>query len=299
MDIEKFAEEVLASAKEKGGGTFKAQSVTVEKNNGITLMGITGGDTGSIARPCVYLDGYYEKYKNGYMGADEVAEEIHRRILEHENDLKGINMDDFTKWERVKPYIHAKLINMEKNRKMLARMPWKRFLDLAVVYYVKLDGITDGGEAYFLVKDRHMEMWGQDESSIYHEAMANMHRNEGPRFENMDKVIRGIAGGDMLPSTPGERDMYVLSNRAGLFGAAEILDDGNLKMISDKMGGDFIVLPSSIHESIIIPADGRLSHPALAAMVYDINRMQVDVEERLSDHIYLYERAKGELGIAA
>ena len=92
---------------------------------------------------------------------------------------------------------------------------------------------------------------------------------------------------------------YVLTNPQKVFGAVELLDGSTLKGIGDELGGDFIVLPSSLHESIIIPADGSVSYQELADIVTDINRNMVSIMERLSDHVYLYEREKGVLKIAA
>lgn len=301
MDMEKFVEEVLAAVKEKAVGAFKAKIITTTKNNGVILTGITGAAEGRNISPCIYLNDYYKEYKSGWIGVNEAAENVYLKILEHGNDLKGIDMDDITKWERIRPRIHAKLINMERNKEMLAGMPWKRFLDLAEVYYVKMDGIIDGGNASFLVNNSHMEMWGQDEESIHQTALSNMHKDGGPLFESMETVIRKIMADDELPFTSGmpDADMYVLSNRDRLLGAAEILDSSTLEMVSSELEGDFIVLPSSIHESVIIPADAGISYQELAVMVYEINRTQVDVEERLSDHVYLYERDKGTLKITA
>ena len=92
---------------------------------------------------------------------------------------------------------------------------------------------------------------------------------------------------------------YVLTNPKKVFGAVELLDGNTLKGIGVELGGDFIVLPSSLHESIIIPADGSVSYQELADIVTDINRNVVSIVERLSDHVYLYERKEGALRIAA
>ena len=78
-----------------------------------------------------------------------------------------------------------------------------------------------------------------------------------------------------------------------------LLDGSTLKEIGDKLECDFIVLPSSLHESIIIPADVSAAYQELAEMVTDINRNVVSIEERLSDHVYLYERKEGVLRIVA
>ena len=92
---------------------------------------------------------------------------------------------------------------------------------------------------------------------------------------------------------------YVLTNPKKVFGAVELLDGNTLTEIGDKLGSDYMVLPSSLHESIILPVDGRISYQELADIVTDINRNVVSIVERLSDHVYLYERKEGALRIAA
>jgi len=89
--------------------------------------------------------------------------------------------------------------------------------------------------------------------------------------------------------------MYVLSNADKLNGAAAILDSKTMEDISEKLGGDFIVLPSSIHEVIVLPVNEDMDRQTLEAMVQDVNAGQVAPEERLSDHVYMYDSQAKEL----
>ena len=203
-------------------------------------------------------------------------------------------------WEVAKECIHAKLVNREMNSGFLKRVPYRNFLDLEVIYYVTVDGLSEGVNGAFTVSERNMEVWKKKEDELYRTAVFNMHLHGEPVFESMDEVLRSIMPGFQLPSpvsTPVE--MHVLTNKEKIFGAAEILDSGTLKRVSDELGGDFIVLPSSVHECIIIPADETVSYQELADMVTEINVDAVSIEERLSDHVYLYERKVGTLRIVA
>ncbi|MCI9665308.1 MAG: hypothetical protein HFI46_15865 [Lachnospiraceae bacterium] len=204
-------------------------------------------------------------------------------------------------WEAAKGRIHAKLVNREMNRELLKKVPYREFLDLAVIYYVTVDGISEGVNGAFTVSDRNMEIWGKDENTLYRSAVSNMRLDGKPVFEDMEEIIRSIMPEeipDLAVGIPKFRS-YVLTNPKKVFGAVELLDGNTLKEIGDELGGDFIVLPSSLHESIILPADGSVSYQELADMVTDINVNVVSVEERLSDHVYLYEREEGVLKIAA
>ena len=154
-----------------------------------------------------------------------------------------------------------------------------------------------------MVRYEHMGMWGQNEGSLYQTAMENMRIEGKPEFEDMETVMERI-----LPETTGlwERKegcgpvgMYVLTNCRRCYGASEILDRDTLHMIAEQIGDGFIALPSSVHETIVLPSKGEAEYERLARMVKEINKDQVAMEECLSDHIYLYDRKEGTLRIAA
>ena len=83
--------------------------------------------------------------------------------------------------------------------------------------------------------------------------------------------------------------MYVLSNADKLNGAAALLDAKTMEDISEKLGGDFVVLPSSIHEVLLVKDDGNASLPELKNMVEEVNATQVAPEEKLTDSVYHYD----------
>lgn len=302
MKIEKFADEVLWEVKKKTGGVFSVQITKAVKNNGVKLAGISASDTGTNVRPCIYLNGYYEGYIDGKVNVSEAAEDVYRQIIGHMDDFRGINLEGFCRWETARDNIYAKLVNAEMNKELLEDVPHREFLDLAAVYYAKVEEEgRDGGSASILINNSHMEMWQEEENSLYRVAVKNMRTDGKPLFEDMRAVMRGmLAGGtgsaENVPSLGG---IYVLTNRHKLFGAAELLDGDTLKGIGDKLGGDFIVLPSSIHETVIVPKKEGYVYTELAGMVREINETQVAEEERLSDHVYVYDSEDGVLKVAA
>lgn len=301
MRMEEFAEEVLKGVKEKAGGTLKVRIVPANKNNGVTLTGITASRPESSGGACIYLNGFYEGYCDGQITLDWVAEDVYGKLVEHRNDLDGVDMKLLWDWEAAKTRIRAKLVNREMNRELLKGVPYREFLDLAVIYYATVDGLPEGMNGAFTVSKKNMEVWRKDENALYQSAVSNMRLDGKPVFEDMKKIIRSMMPEEIsdLPVGISRFRFYVLTNPQKVFGAVELLDGNTLKEIGDELGGDFIVLPSSLHESIIIPADGSASYQELAEMVTDINRNVVSIVERLSDHVYLYERKEGALRIAA
>ena len=302
MGFEKFKETILEKVSKKAEGMFHALIKNVTKNNGIKLTGIMAEAEGCNCAPCLYLDDYYRLYVNKEMKLSEAADEIYRQLKGHLQDAEGINISGFTEWGTVKGSIYAKLINAEKNKGLLEKTPHRMFLDMAAVYYVVISGLAAEGTGTILIRNDHMEMWGQDEGDLYEAAISNMRSDGEPCFNSMAAFIRGImpeaAGFFGDRKQPFDVGMYVLTNHRKCFGASEILDKDTLHSIAGKIGDGFIVLPSSVHEVIILPPQKEKEYGELANMVKEVNATQVSMEEQLSDHVYVYSKREGSLKIA-
>ena len=68
-------------------------------------------------------------------------------------------------------------------------------------------------------------------------------------------------------------------------GASLLLQEDIRKQIGECLGSDYFVLPSSIHEVLILPDNGMFEVPALNQMVQEVNETQVEPQERLSDKV--------------
>ena len=303
MNFEEFTESMLKRVSKKAEGTFDAMIKTVTKNNGVRLTGIMAEAEGCSCAPCVYLDDYYGMYANKEMKLSEAADEVYSLLKKHLQNAKGISISGFTNWVNIRENVRAKLINAEQNEEELKKVPHRMFLDLAVVYYVTVSGCGDEKLGTILICNEHMEMWGQEEENLYRTAMLNMRSDGRPDFSGIKDVIKNISpDADCFLNDRGHllcTGMYVLTNRSRRFGASEILDKSTLRTIADKVGDGFIVLPSSIHELIILEPDDAAEYGKLADMVKEVNSTQVDVGERLSDHVYVYNRSEEALKVAA
>ena len=144
---------------------------------------------------------------------------------------------------------------------------------------------------------------GQEEENLYQTAMINMRVDGEADLFTIETVIKHIMSGIIFPAergkVPWDTGMYILTNRCRTFGAAEIFDRKTLRMTADKIGDGFIVLPSSVHETIVLPSMEEAEYTRLADMVREVNDTQVDAEERLSYHVYVYSRDEEVLKIVA
>lgn len=303
MSFEEFAENVLKEIRVKVDGAFQIKEHNVIKNNNVKRTGIDIIKNGEDIGPCVYLDEFYREYEANGMKFDEIVDEVYRLIMKHkDDDAMGFDVSGFKRWETVHGDIYAKLINAEQNKELLEKIPHRIFMDLAVVYYVVARDHAQEDIGTILIHNGHMEMWGQEEENLYREAMINMRTDGEADLTDIRTIVERITGISFTKEDDGaSRDtgMYILTNSRKRFGAAEILDRKTLRMIADKVGDGFIVLPSSVHETIVLPPNDEEEYRRLADMVREVNDTQVDIEERLSYHVYAYSKDEEALQIVA
>lgn len=303
MSFEKFTEDVLKEIYMKMGDTYQIRKRDMVKNNDVKLTGIEVIKEEANIGPCVYLDEFYRKYESDGMRFGEIVDEVHRLILKHEKDTPDVDLSGFRSWETVRGNIFPKLVNAEQSKELLAKIPHRNFMDLAVVYYAVARDHEQKDIGTILIYNGHMEIWRQEEENLYQTAMMNMCADGEADLATIETVIKRIAPEITFPSVPcnvpWDTRMYILTNRSKRFGAAEILDKRTLRMIADKVGDRFIVLPSSVHETIVLPPKDETEYEWLAAQVREVNDTQVDIEERLSYHVYMYSRDEEALQIVA
>ena len=303
MSFEEFTEHILREIRVRADGAFQVKKHDVTQNNNVKQTGITVMKEGVDIEPCVYLDELYREYESDGMKFDEIVDKVYRMILKCEEDTPDFDMSGFQSWETVHGDIYPKLVNAKQNKELLEKIPHRNFMDLAVVYYAIARDQAQEDIGTILIYNGHMEIWGQEEENLYQTAMRNMRADGEADFVTLESVVKHILRGITLPDEESKdlrsKNMYILTNHSRRFGAAEILDKKTLRTIADQIGDRFIVLPSSVHETIVLPPKEEAEYGRLADMVREVNDTQIDVEERLSDHVYVYSRDEEMLKIVA
>lgn len=261
---------------------------TVIKNNDTKLTGLTITETGRNISPTIYLDHYYQKYCEGE-DLNLIVDEIIRTYKEY-RPTEDFDMSFFTDYEKVKGRIVYKLVNCMRNKELLQDVPYVPYLDLAVVFCCLLKD-NKSGSATVLIRQKHMEHWNVTTEDLFALAKENSPRLLSYELEDMNTLMKKICGEDALESG----QMYVLSNRQRLFGASCILDEELLEKIANDQHSGFYVLPSSIHEVILLPRKAPDTSEALTKMVQEINEAHLSSDEVLSDHVYYYDFEKKKL----
>jgi hypothetical protein len=302
MSFEEFRENILQEIRARADGAFQVKKHDVIKNNNVNQTGIAVMKEGADIGPCVYLDEFYREYESEGMKLGEIVDEVYRLILKYEEDMPDVDLSGFRNWETVHSDIYPKLVNAEQNKGLLEKIPHRDFLDLAVVYYAVARDHAREDSGTILIHNGHMEIWGQEEENLYQTALMNMRADGEADLITIERIVEhmlGIPFQEKEGNASQDKDMYILTNCRRRFGAAEILDKKTLRTIADKVGDGFIVLPSSIHETIILPPKDAKKYDGLAKMVREVNDTQVDREERLSYHVYVYSRDEETLRIVA
>lgn len=301
MNYQQFVSAVEKNLKQTMKGGVKVSCYTAVKNNGTERTGVVIETPGINISPTIYLEEYYEQYRKG-----RTMEETMNALIEFYQSIRREEPWDcstFLDYKGVKDRIVFKLINTEKNKGFLEDAPHRTFLDLSVTFYVLVE-ISCDGTAAMPVKYSHIKRWGVEEKSLWETALQNVKRLLPAEFFTMRHALKECVEHKLLPAgeenllcDPDSRrdSMYVLSNKIRSYGAACIAYPYVLEMIGDILSEDFYVLPSSVHEVVIVPASAGIPWREMDEMVQEINRTQVAPEEVLSDSAYLFERASGTL----
>lgn len=242
--------------------------------NGLKLTGIIReGKQGSAV---AYIDDHYED------GDIEGAVEYVKGIIDMELD-HNIDLEEISKYEFAKDKLRTMLVRIDWQGEDLVIMPFGD-TDLGIVFYVEISS----GMSFKVTKDI-AEEWGVTASELWVQA-----KKEEPVLQDMVTAMFGGGDENYLTDMPDEiPPMMILRNKDNFRGASAIV--GHLKEISDVVGGDFVLLPSSIHEVLIVPInpEDKNEIDKYTQLVRQVNGDVVDPEERLSDHAYYYDSNKG------
>lgn len=294
VTYEQFKELIREKAEEATG--FRAVVNRVQKINGLVLDGLVIFKPDCNISPTIYLEQYYEQYKELMDIEEDPIQAIWNSISEiYDQKIPELDFDieDFRDFEQMKGNIRIKLINYEKNQEWLEELAYLPFLDLACVFYVvcKSNGLENASANIY---KSHMELWGCSEEELFDAAIENM-KNDYVILSMIDVIKHMDVDSDMedkMDTLP----MYIISNGNKIYGASAILCRGVLKEFSRKMGYEKVaIIPSSIHECILVPLEEGVSETYFNYMVSEVNKNNVPIEEILSDHIYIYNAAENKI----
>ena len=302
MDYQEFLDLVRNTILDYMPEEYQSKTAEIEgvvKNNGEQRMGLRIKGANQFVAPMIYLESSYERLQMG-VPKSEVLKQIADTYVANDQPIWQDKIGVINDFEKVKDWLKLSLVNRENNQERLQNCPVKEIEGTDLVAELRLDVSGLGcGSASVLIKDNLLEMWGQDKETIYEMALKNM-------VEHMPAKVMDII--DLLDFSERADDpenmacemgrLYVLTNSERFHGASAMVYPGVLQTLAENCGSNFYILPSSIHEVILLLDDGQLNARDLQSLVIGVNEEEVSPEEVLSNQVYYYDGISQKLSIA-
>lgn len=278
------------------------QVLSEVKNNGILVDTLVIHLKDHPLSPVIPVRPYYDAYKRG-MKIGKIMEKIAADFLAGLYQPYTVPFGHLTDFESVKDDIFIRAVNYERNRLILSSCPHVKKLDLALTFRVRFFQGSEGLSSV-LVDDRLLAQWDITESALYEFAMRNTMAKFPPVIESSEDIYREMLeqGDGHFYDDSEHMPLYVLTNNIHLNGATAAFYPGVLRDFSESLctgGMDFYLLPSSIHEMMIVPlADEVQEAGDYQKIVKAVNKEVVSPEEVLSDNVYMYTYRQDEISIS-
>ncbi|SDB04597.1 DUF5688 family protein [Butyrivibrio sp. INlla16] len=295
MNYEEFKENLANDVKElmesRSGSRVTVETRTVEKMNE-TYDALTVKPDDSIIGVNLNVTSLYKEYEDGkdfdsiVNGAAEVAE----NALSNKPDF---NLDVIKDYDQMKDKLAIEVVSAERNKDLLETVPHKDIEDMAVVYRFVI-GDTQAGTGTILVNNQMLENYGITAQQLHEDALKNAPEIRPLIIEGMAEVLAkqmGVEDLEMLGLNipPEQEQMFVASVEGNVHGAGVLAYQNFMDQAADRVGGSFFILPSSIHEVLIIPDNGKFDTASLENMVKEVNATTVDPSDQLTDSVYHYD----------
>lgn len=306
MNFEEFINTIKDTIKEYLPEDYRDAEVNILENRKLNTnyTGLTVTREGDTLAPTINLNNLFDSYsKHPEHSITAVMQEV-ASVIQHTPETFDIGriMD----YDRVKKNLFMRLSAAEKNKDLLEHAPHIRKEDLAITFHIMLDQ-SDKGTATTMINDNMMEAYGIDLDQLYQDALLNSPVICPAQIENMGEALSRMMIEDMksagappeviqemekdLKESNKDNPMTIITNDRLVDGASAIFYPGVMDLVGERMQGDYFILPSSVHETLVVPDDGRVSLQELTDMVKEVNMTQVNPEEQLTDQVYHYDIA--------
>ena len=306
MNFEEFINTIKDTIKEYLPEDYRDAEVNILENRKLNTnyTGLTVTREGDTLAPTINLNNLFDSYsKHPEHSITAVMQEV-ASVIQHTPETFDIGriMD----YDRVKKNLFMRLSAVEKNKDLLEHAPHIRKEDLAITFHIMLDQ-SDKGTATTMINDNMMEAYGIDLDQLYQDALLNSPVICPAQIENMGEALSRMMIEDMksagaspeviqemekdLKESNKDNPMTIITNDRLVDGASAIFYPGVMDLVGERMQGDYFILPSSVHETLVVPDDGRVSLQELTDMVKEVNMTQVNPEDQLTDQVYHYDIA--------
>ncbi|MCI6238114.1 MAG: DUF5688 family protein [Lachnospiraceae bacterium] len=218
---------------------------------------------------------------------DEILMETDRKeyIGTMKDDMKTIPKLDtaaLNDYSEVRGRLSMEMVETGRNTGGLRHIPHEEMEDLSVVCRIVV-GMDRQSRETVLVTNEMLDHYGITKEQLISDAKENAPKILPASVNSLSEVLG-------IPTDPGAKDMlYVASVEGMSHGAGVLAYPGFLDNAAQKLGGDFFILPSSIHEVLLMRDEGNITAGELQNIISSVNQNEVSPAERLSNHAYRYD----------
>lgn len=293
MNYTEFIQAITQKLKEYLTEDQSIQTITTLKNNDQKRIGLTIHDPSVNISPTIYLEEYYQLYQQTQTDLDELCHMIHALYQKVKYD-QSCDIFDFEDYALIKHKVFLKLVHTSSNLSYLETVPHKSFLDLSILCYLLYDSDVLG-TATIVVNEELLRMWNISFDTLYLQALRNSEQFLPYDFRPIHQVIEELLGVPYPSEVSLPSQIFILTNSNKIFGASSLLYPNVLEHIGSHLKENYYILPSSIHEVIIVPESFCSGVAYLNQMIQEINQTEIPPEDVLSDHTYYYHRVDGRI----
>ena len=285
----RFTEDVKRTFAEKGKNMeFSTETIT-KLNERYDALTVKPADSNVGVN--INLNSCYKTIESGHVYGD-VLEDAIDMVLNALNTKPQLDISSLTDYNAMKSKLTVEVVSAERNRELLEKIPHQVMEDLAIVYRFVLNS-DKTGRSSILITNKMIETMDISPEQLHADAVSNSAQYKPLVIKGISEVIAemmGISPEEMgLPQNPEDEKIFVASVSDNVHGAGVLAYDGFLDRASERAGGSFYLLPSSIHELLIVPDTEAMGLDDLKNMVRGVNTTEVTPEEQLSDNVYHYD----------
>lgn len=285
MDRAEFFDQVKSRIKEYLPKEFEPMELVVQEFDieGEKRVGFTFIEPEGKRVPVLDLEEACQSVLNG-ADSEDILRMVAKayQVIWEQQEIPMVIMDE----GEFKKNLHIAVLNFSTHRKILAKTPYLKVNDLAVIPMVKLSEGTSiplslqNAEDMQIPGDYLLAAAMKNHTSVLPPVMAEVTIETVQEMNPID-----------LGKTEYLRDdqVYIVSNWGRLYGSAVIADKQFLDLLGQKLGGCFYILPASQHDLMVVPEGMRLSPAQLKELMREMQKTVRD-KDFLSDHVYRYDR---------
>ncbi len=283
---ENFKKDLKSVLADRGMDVNVKENRTEKMNESYDAVSVTpeGSNIGVNAN----LEAIYGAYEDGEAYSDVVyraADSVEKGL----DSTPEIDINSLLDYSQMKDKLSTEVVSAERNAELLKKVPHKSLEDMAVIYRLVLDKDNSGNGTIVVTNDL-MNQFGITQEQLHADAMANSPVIRPSEIKGMSEALFEMTGKELVPKVePEDETMFVATVPDKIHGAGVISYPNFMEDAAEKLGGNFYLLPSSIHEVLLVRDNGTFNSKQLEDMVKDVNATRVNPEDRLTDHAYHYD----------